>query len=503
MKISSKKLWSLSSWTKIHHFIQCRKIVSSRGPSVAIVGSGPAGFYTAQHLLKGHSSLTVDIYEKLPVPFGLVRFGVAPDHPEVKNCINTFTQTAHNERCCFLGNVEVGKDLTVSDLTQAYTAVVLCYGASNDRQLGIPGEMLPNVLSARSFVGWYNGLPENKDLTVNLSCETAVVLGHGNVALDVARILLTPIDILKKTDITEHSLEMLSKSKVKKVLLVGRRGPLQAAFTIKELREMITLPGCRTVIYPEDVQGLDVVVKDLPRPRRRLTELLYTTAVQPPEKHRVAWANATREWILQFLRSPIAIKASTDAQCIESVHFVVNRYYRSGQGRSEVSVLKKYVLSLDSKVGDVQEKQIAVATDHTEDVLRSIGYTGIPIDDFVPFDTKRGVIQNSGGRVIGCKGLYCSGWISQGPVFVILGAMNDGFATGKAVLEDIASGVLPSGSAGGREAVMKILSQKGVRPVSFSDWEKINQAEIQLGKKNDKPREKITSVEEMLHIAAS
>ncbi|PVD38445.1 hypothetical protein C0Q70_01060 [Pomacea canaliculata] len=449
MKISSKKLWSLSSWTKIHHFIQCRKIVSSRGPSVAIVGSGPAGFYTAQHLLKGHSSLTVDIYEKLPVPFGLVRFGVAPDHPEVKNCINTFTQTAHNERCCFLGNVEVGKDLTVSDLTQAYTAVVLCYGASNDRQLGIPGEMLPNVLSARSFVGWYNGLPENKDLTVNLSCETAVVLGHGNVALDVARILLTPIDILKKTDITEHSLEMLSKSKVKKVLLVGRRGPLQAAFTIKELREMITLPGCRTVIYPEDVQGLDVVVKDLPRPRRRLTELLYTTAVQPPEKHRVAWANATREWILQFLRSPIAIKASTDAQCIESVHFV----------------------------GDVQEKQIAVATDHTEDVscglvLRSIGYTGIPIDDFVPFDTKRGVIQNSGGRVIGCKGLYCSGWISQGPVFVILGAMNDGFAT-------------------------------GVRPVSFSDWEKINQAEIQLGKKNDKPREKITSVEEMLHIAAS
>ncbi|KAE8576836.1 hypothetical protein XENTR_v10004337 [Xenopus tropicalis] len=169
-------------------------------PHICIVGSGPAGFYTAQHILRHNPQAQVDIYEKLPVPFGLVRFGVAPDHPEVKNVINTFTQTARSERCTFLGNVTVGRDVTVEELQGAYHAVVLSYGAEDKRELGIPGEELPGVHSARDFVGWYNGLPDNRHLHPDLSCDTAVILGQGNVALDIARILLSPVDILRVSD---------------------------------------------------------------------------------------------------------------------------------------------------------------------------------------------------------------------------------------------------------------------------------------------------------------
>ncbi|XP_048467090.1 NADPH:adrenodoxin oxidoreductase, mitochondrial [Rhincodon typus] len=228
---------------------------------VCVIGSGPAGFYTAQHLLKYHESSVVDIYEKLPVPFGLVRFGVAPDHPEVKNVINTFSQTAHHNRCSFYGNVTVGKDISIEELKQAYHALILTYGAETNRMLNVPGENLLGVYSARTFVGWYNGLPENKNLNPELSSETVVVLGHGNVALDVARILLSPVDLLKKTDIAGHALEAIAASNVKRVLIVGRRGPLQVAFTIKELREMINLPGTRPLLNPSDFVGLKQIVK--------------------------------------------------------------------------------------------------------------------------------------------------------------------------------------------------------------------------------------------------
>uniref|UniRef100_A0A8B9ZUZ6 Ferredoxin reductase n=1 Tax=Anas zonorhyncha TaxID=75864 RepID=A0A8B9ZUZ6_9AVES len=215
------------------------------------------GFAPLQH----HDLVQVDIYEKLPVPFGLVRFGVAPDHPEVKNVTKTFGQTARSERCKYYGNITVGRDVTVAELRQAYHAVVLSYGAEDNRTLGIPGENLPGVYSARAFVGWYNGLPENRDLKPDLSCETALILGHGNVALDIARILLSPLDLLRKTDITECSLAALACSKVKRVWLAGRRGPLQVAFTIKELREMINLPGTQPVLNPADFTGLENAVK--------------------------------------------------------------------------------------------------------------------------------------------------------------------------------------------------------------------------------------------------
>uniref|UniRef100_A0A8B9JES3 NADPH:adrenodoxin oxidoreductase, mitochondrial n=1 Tax=Astyanax mexicanus TaxID=7994 RepID=A0A8B9JES3_ASTMX len=233
------RLWIISSmWTSSLPKrpglpSNCSQLFIKPTPKVCIVGGGPAGFYTAQHLLKAQDDVIVDVYERLPVPFGLVRFGVAPDHPEVKNVINTFTQTAQHERCFFHGNVNVGVDVTVKELKKAYHAVVLSYGAEANRCMGVPGEDLAGVFSARDFVGWYNGLPSNQKLNPDLNCETVVILGQGNVALDVARILLSPLDMLKKTDITQHALEALTASRVRRVLIVGRRGPLQIAGTIK------------------------------------------------------------------------------------------------------------------------------------------------------------------------------------------------------------------------------------------------------------------------------
>ncbi|NXO88913.1 ADRO protein, partial [Certhia brachydactyla] len=508
-------------------------------PRVCVVGSGPAGFYTAQHILKvpggdlrlrgragtcppreaslrcmalsrvcgglegswpcssvvggllgaaqtpqGHPGplwALVDIYEKLPIPFGLVRFGVAPDHPEVKNVINTFTQTARLERCSYYGNVTVGRDVTVPELQQAYHAVVLSYGAEDNRVLGIPGENLPGVYSARAFVGWYNGLPENRDLKPDLSCETALILGHGNVALDIARILLSPLQLLRKTDITDSSLAALACSKVKRVWLVGRRGPLQVAFTIKELREMINLPGARAVLDPADFTGLESAVRDASRPRKRLTELMIKTALEKPVEMQ-AGAAAPREWGLKFQRSPQEVLPSADGKRARGIRMALTRL--EGLGDSAKAI----------PTGDVEELECGL-------VLSSIGYRSLPLDPAVPFDSQHGVIPNSLGRVKGVPGLYCSGWVKRGPTGVIITTMNDSFDTAQSVLEDLQGGVLDtSPSREGFGLVESILRSRGVRPVSFSDWEKIDAAEVARGKAAGKPREKIVDPAEMLRI---
>ncbi|XP_031700111.1 NADPH:adrenodoxin oxidoreductase, mitochondrial-like isoform X2 [Anarrhichthys ocellatus] len=255
MLFSGLKLWTAgrSRWISRLH--------DDCSTKVCIVGSGPAGFYTAQHLIKARQDVEVDIYERLPVPFGLVRFGVAPDHPEVKNVINTFTQTARQSRCHFYGNVSVGTDVSVEELRHAYHAVILSYGAEGNRSMGVPGEDLAGVHAAKDFVGWYNGLPSCRELRPDLSCETAVILGQGNVALDVARVLLAPLDILKKTDITQPALEALAESQVRRVLIVGRRGPMQVACTIKELREMVNLPNTRPELMAADFEGVAEALK--------------------------------------------------------------------------------------------------------------------------------------------------------------------------------------------------------------------------------------------------
>ncbi|XP_072882849.1 NADPH:adrenodoxin oxidoreductase, mitochondrial [Hemitrygon akajei] len=451
---------------------------------VCVIGSGAAGFYTAQHLLKHHKSSVVDIYEKLPTPFGLVRFGVAPDHPEVKNVINVFTETAHLNRCSFYGNVTVGKDVSIEELKQAYHVLVLSYGAGTNRILGVPGENLPGVYSARAFVGWYNGFPENRNLNPDLSSETAVIVGHGNVALDIARILLSPIDLLKKTDITASSLEAIKNSKVKRVIIVGRRGPLQVAFTIKELREMIRLPGTRSLLDPNDFEGLKHVVKDLPRPRKRLMELLIKTALENNSgKEAELQAAATKEWSLQFQRSPLEIIPTNDGKRVGGIRLSV------------------------TKLEGSEESAVAIQTEDVEDlecglVLSSIGYKSHLIDPSVPFDQQQGVIPNKLGRVLHAPGMYCSGWVKRGPVGVIATTMNDSFETAESILEDVQSGILDvSALKGGYKVIEALLKQRGICPVSFSGWEKIDSFEVTEGEKVGKPREKLLTVKEMLEVA--
>ncbi|XP_077019876.1 NADPH:adrenodoxin oxidoreductase, mitochondrial isoform X3 [Tamandua tetradactyla] len=453
-------------------------------PQICVVGSGPAGFYTAQHLLKHHPQAHVDIYEKQLVPFGLVRFGVAPDHPEVKNVIHTFTQTARSDRCAFRGHVVVGRDVSVPELREAYHAVVLSYGAEDHQALRIPGEELSGVFSARAFVGWYNGLPENQELAPDLSCDTAVILGQGNVALDVARILLTPPEHLEKTDITEAALGVLRQSQVKTVWIVGRRGPLQVAFTIKELREMIQLPGTRSVLDPADFLGIQDRIKEVPRPRRRLTELLLRTATEKPGLVGAACQPLTsRTWGLRFFRSPQQVLPSPDGQRAAGIRLAVTRLEGVGEATQAVTT------------GDTEDLPCGL-------VLSSIGYKSRPIDPSVPFDPILGVIPNVEGRVVDMPGLYCSGWVKRGPTGVIATTMNDSFLTGQSLLQDLQAGRLPSGPRPGYAAIEALLSSRGVRPVSFSDWEKLDAEEVSRGQGAGKPREKLVDPQEMLRLLA-
>lgn len=349
---------------------------------IAVVGSGPAGFYLSQQILKQKDlNVQIDLYEKLPVPFGLVRYGVAPDHPEVKNVEATFTKVAQDPRVQFLGNVTLGKfqieesgshpdclkvviagqDVKTKELMQAYDAVVLAYGAAKDRTLGIPGESSKNVISARNFVGFYNGLPEDRNLDFSLDTDHAVVIGLGNVAIDVARVLCTPIDELRKTDITEAALEKLSSSRIKKVTILGRRGPLNVAFTIKELRELIHLKDCKPSFDLQDFQSMSRdVTKSLQRPRKRLTELLFKSVLDPPtQKQLDLWgSNPSKEWKLQLLRTPKEIHAEDKNDNVTGLTVEINQL----KGLEDIQ-----------PTGNLEKIDCGL-------ILRSIGYFAIPVE---------------------------------------------------------------------------------------------------------------------------
>ncbi|KAM6964258.1 NADPH:adrenodoxin oxidoreductase, mitochondrial [Tautogolabrus adspersus] len=483
---SGLKLWTSGScrWIGRHRDGVNRRgkaSFSSCSPKVCIVGSGPAGFYTAQHLIKARQDVEVDIYERLPVPFGLVRFGVAPDHPEVKNVINTFTQTAKHSRCSFYGNVNVGKDVSVEELQEAYHAVVLSYGAEGNRSMGVPGEDLAGVYSAKDFVGWYNGLPSCRELSPDLRCETAVVMGQGNVALDVARILLCPIDILKKTDITQPALEALAESHVRRVLIVGRRGPIQVAFTIKELREMVNLSDTRPEMIAADFEGVTEALKDLPRPRKRLTELMLKTALETPgEKEQERRNKASRTWGFRFFRSPVEILADPDHKRTAGIRLAVNRLEGSGDAARAVLT------------GEMEDVTCGL-------VISSIGYKSLPIDPSVPFDPRKAIVPNNMGRVQQAAGLYCSGWLKTGPTGVIATTMNNSFDTARSLVEDLDSGALVvSAAKPGSQSISALLDKRGVKPVLFPDWEKIDIVEMKHGEAIGKPREKLLTVKGML-----
>ncbi|KMP05356.1 NADPH:adrenodoxin oxidoreductase [Coccidioides immitis RMSCC 2394] len=469
---------------------------SSRPFRVAVIGSGPAGFYAAYRLMGKVDNAFVDMYEHLPVPFGLVRYGVAPDHPEVKNCQDKFTEVANSSRFNFIGNVELGAALPLRSLKPHYDAILFSYGASKDRELGIPGERdIRGIYSARAFVGWYNGLPEYRDLKPGLaSSEEAVVIGQGNVAMDVARVLLTDVDILRKTDMAEYALEELSRSKIKRVRVVGRRGPMQGAFTIKEIRELLQLPSVSFEPIPE---------------------YLF-----PPI------------WVSRFSTLSPLLHTSPKNQSSDLSYI---KFTRNQLDPSDPFSRSSRATPLLGDDGKAMQVDIPASV-----CFRSIGYQSVPLEGFedlqIPFNASRGIIPNDGqGRIIDydsssdvkanppssapeavpshLPGLYCAGWVKRGPTGVIASTMTDAFATGDAIAADWAHHVSASsgapaflnsdegGSTGlGWEGVRGDAEKLGLRPTSWKDWEAIDRAEVERGKSRGKIREKFGRVEEMLDV---
>lgn len=416
----------------------------------------------------------VDIYDKLPVPFGLVRFGVAPDHPEVKNVINSFTKVGSDPRVQFIGNVSLGSDVKLADLRRAYDAVVLCYGADQDVELKIPGENLPNVISARRFVGWYNGLPADKSIPVNLNVEDVTIFGQGNVAIDVARILLKSVDDLKATDITEHALAKLAESKVKIVRLIGRRGVLQVAFTIKEFREISNLSDVRTLIDNSHFEDIISILQDLPRPRKRLTELLLKTASESE-----ALKQKTKILQILFLRSPLEF---TGNERINGVKLAVNRFKNLTSSTPT-----------ESQQIEMTDKKEFLST---ELIFRSIGYKCSKAEPEIPFN-----FFNCIGNARVMPGVYCAGWLQSGPVGVILSTMTDAFTTANHIFQDIQNSVIRcEKSKPGYELIKPILRERGIPIVNWEGWKKIDELEVRRGKTLNKPREKITDINEMLNV---
>lgn len=455
---------------------------------VAVVGSGPAGFYTTQKLLH-HPDVKVDIYEKLPVPFGLVRYGVAPDHADVKNVVKSFTSIASDNRVNFYGNIALGKDLNIDDLLRNYHAVVLSYGSAQDRLLEIEGENSKNTISARTFVGWYNGLPEDKSLDVDLNCDTACIIGQGNVAIDCARILLKR-ENLKNTDITSYAQDRIAKSNIRRIFIIGRRGPVQVSFTSKELRELINLNPNHTRIEPKDIfQSMELSLKQLkklPRTRRRLTEIMLNASTMT-QKDLTTDTNAT-ECVFKFLSRPIKIVADPNTNQVKQLELAMNQF----------SSLEAFI--------DQNAKPDELDDTETIDcglIIRSVGYKSVMLDNNLPVNHKEGSILNSEGRVHGYKNLYCSGWLATGASGVIAGTLSSSQVTAQSILDDLKSHKIPNLHIDklGYDNFRSLLRSKGVQVIHFDDWVRIDELERRLGEELGKPREKYVDIDQMLDVA--
>jgi ferredoxin--NADP+ reductase len=447
---------------------------------VAIVGAGPSGFYAAEHILKDESThAQVDLFDRLPTPFGLVRGGVAPDHPNIKSVIRVYEKTAAREGFRFFGNVKVGHDIEVQDLERLYHAIVYTVGCETDRQLGIPGEELPGSHAATAFVGWYNAHPDYCDEEFDLSCERAVVIGNGNVAMDVARMLALTEHELRQTDTADHAIEKLARSEIREIVVLGRRGPAQAAFTNPEIKELGEMEDADVVIAESEVE-LDpasaayVESDQADKTTRVNVEILREFSQRQP-------AGRRRRIVLRFLASPVEIQGD-------------GRVERIVIGRNELAEEDGTLRARDT--GEREELDCGL-------VLRSVGYTGVPIED-VPFDERRGLILNEGGRVLDSHdgghrvGHYAAGWIKRGPSGVIGTNKKDALETVRHLIADVESGTLLAPDSPEPAAVEELLAERGIRFVSFEDWQEIDRAEVGRGEPHGRPRVKFVRVEEML-----
>jgi len=449
---------------------------------VAVVGSGPAGFYATESLLAAEPAVEVDMFDRLPTPFGLVRAGVAPDHPKIKNVIRRYEKTAANEGFRFFGNVEIGADLTVAELAERYHALLYAYGTATDRKLGIPGEDLPGSHPATSFVAWYNADPDFAGHTFELDVKRAVVIGNGNVATDLARMLLLPRDELAQTDTADHAIEALAESRIEEVVVLGRRGPAQAAFTNPEVRELGELTDADVVIGPAEVD-LDEASReylesdDCDPTQRRNVEIFTDFANREPE-------GKPKRVVLKFRRSPIEIQGSGR---VERLVVGVNELYRSDDGRI--------------RARDTGEREVI----DCGLVLRSIGYKGVPLEG-LPFDERRGVIPNDAGRVTDpdsgdqLDGHYAVGWIKRGPSGVIGTNKKDAQETVGAILDDLSEGRIPERPSAA-PPIEELLGERDGKHVTYLGWQAIDRAEVAAGEPHGRPRVKFCTVEEMLEAA--
>ncbi len=448
---------------------------------VAIIGSGPSGFYAADRLQKEKGlAVEIDMFERLPTPYGLVRGGVAPDHPKIKSVEKVYEKIASQPNFRFYGHVTFGTDITHDELKQHYHAMIYAVGAQTDRELNIPGESLPGSHAATEFVGWYNGHPDYRHLHFDLSQESVAVIGVGNVAMDVARILARTVDELRRTDIADYALEALSHSSVKEIYVLGRRGPVQAAFTNPEIKELGELQDAEVVVDPAEV-AIDAYSQEYldtagDRTAVNNVEILRRYSQQPLQgkNHRV---------IFRFLVSPTEILGTGRVEGLKVVHNMLSR-------RSDGSISAR-------------------ATERTEVlpvglVFRSVGYRGLGLPG-VPFDNISATIPNTHGRVLDTPGGqqvigdYAVGWIKRGPTGIIGTNKPDAVETVEKLLEDLQQDRLNQPAQPSREAVDALLASRNVRVVTFADWQKLDQLEVQRGAECDRPRLKFTEIETMLN----
>jgi ferredoxin--NADP+ reductase len=446
---------------------------------VAIVGSGPSGYFAAASLLKFADSsedhdVRVDMLEMLPTPWGLVRSGVAPDHPKIKTISAQFEKTALDPRFRFFGNVRIGEHVQADELAERYDAVVYAIGAQADRPLGIPGEELEGSVAAVDFVGWYNAHPHFEEMTPNLTCRRAVVIGNGNVALDVARILVSDPDELAKSDIADHALTSLHARGVEEVVVVGRRGPLQATFTTLELRELgameamaevdvIVDPADFASITDEDLEAAGKTVKQNVKVMRG-----YAETTPPGAKRRI---------VFRFQTSPIELK---------------------GDGRVESVVLGQNELVDDG--GRVVAKDTGVREElPAQLVVRAVGYRGIPTPG-LPFDDRSGTIPHTEGRIDGSANGYVVGWIKRGPSGVIGSNKKDSAATVDTLIADLRGRPLPEFVPEHSEELVEWLLSRQPKLVTDDHWKLIDEHERGAGQPKGRPRVKLTSVAELLRI---
>lgn len=429
--------------------------------SVAIIGSGPAAFYTADALLKSDADCRVDMIERLPCPYGLIRFGVAPDHEKTKNVMRAFAKTATQENFSYYGNVEIGKDIGLDDIREMYDAVVLAVGAGSDRTIGIPGEDKKGVFGSATFVNWYNGHPDFRDLDPDLNVKGVVVLGNGNVAIDVARVLVKTPDEMAATDLPDYAGDPIQASVLSDVYMVGRRGPNEAKYTNVELREMGHLANCVPQI--DAAQVPDSVEGEMSDRDRRLTEKNLATV---------------REFVdRQADEKPKRVHFTYYAQPVEIL----------GGDQVEAVRFERTQVKDGRAVGLGEFFEISCGL-----VVAAIGYTSKPVAD-TPFDERGGIVTNEDGRV--AAGLYAVGWIKRGPSGVIGSNKPDGKLAAEQIITDHGAGA----GKGGRAALEATLTERGVRAVSFADWQKIEAAEI-ANAGESAPRKKFVTVGEMLAV---